>query len=125
VKTFPHIRRGAFGNGLIAVALAVGAPGTHANAGGLGAPALGTVTGRVVDAFSTLPISGATVTIGNIVSIISVADKGGFVIRNVPVGAREVRIAAAGWQRYATLVTVRENQTSDIGVIGLPSALNR
>ncbi len=106
MKTFPQLLRVAFGAGLF-----------------VSAAQFGTVTGRVVDTQSTLPIAGATITIGNIVSVTAPNDKGGFVLRNVPVGTRPLRIDASGWQRYTTSVTVKKDQATDIGVIGLPSTL--
>jgi hypothetical protein len=117
VKTFPQLRRGAFGVGLALALAACGKPN------GFGIPTFGTVTGRVVDTQSMLPISGATITIGNILSVTAPSDAGGFVLRNIPVGTQELRIEALGWQRYRTSVTVTANQTTDIGVIGLPSSL--
>ena len=124
MKTFPHMLRGAFGIGLVCAALAGDALAVRAIPNVSAGPDVGTVTGRVVDLMSTLPISGATITIGNIVSITAQTDQGGFVIRNVPVGTRELRIAAIGWQRYKTNVTISKNAATDIGVIGLPSSLS-
>ncbi len=117
MKTFPQLRRGAFGIGLVLALAACGKPN------GFGIPEYGTVTGRVVDTQSMLPISGATITIGNIVSVTAPSDAGGFVLRNIPVGTLDLRIDALGWQRYHATVTVTANQTTDIGVIGLPTAL--
>ena len=85
----------------------------------------GTVTGRVVDTDSLQPIAGATISIGNIVSITASIDKGGFVLRNVPAGAATLTISAPGWQTYRTPLTVIKNQPVDAGTIGLPSSLNR
>lgn len=118
LKTFPQALGGAFGFGLIACALA-----SCANPNGLGVADFGTITGRVVDTQSRLPISGATIAVGNVVTITAPSDQGGFVLRNIPVGTQEVRIDAVGWQRYRTTVTVAKNATADIGVIGLPSSL--
>ena len=117
MKTFPQLRRVAFGIGLVLAFAACGKPN------GLGVAEFGTVTGRVVDTHSTMPISGATITIGNIVSVTAPSDQGGFVLRNIPVGTQDLRIDAVGWQRYHTNVTVTANQTTDIGVIGLPTSL--
>jgi len=118
LKTFPQLLRVAFGTGLFVAACVA-----RGNPHGFGAVQFGTVTGRVVDTQSTLPIAGATITIGNIVSVTAPNDKGGFVLRNVPVGTQPLRIDATGWQRYTTNVTVTNNRSTDIGVIGLPSTL--
>ncbi len=123
MKAFPQALRGAFGIGLVCAELASGAFAVRANPDAMSVPEFGTVTGRVVDMSSTLPIAGATITIGNVISNTAQVDQGGFVLRNVPVGTRLLRISAIGWQRYQTNVTVSKNQATDIGVIALPSAL--
>jgi hypothetical protein len=120
VKTFTKLMRRAFALGLVAGALAVCAPG----ADGMDL-AFGTVTGRVVDTDSLQPIAGATITIGNIVAVTAAIDKGGFVLRNVPVGTRTLTIAAVGWKSYRTKVTVTQEKPADVGTIGLPSSLSR
>jgi hypothetical protein len=87
-------------------------------------PEFGTVTGRLVDMMSKVPITAATITIGRIVAVVAVSDKGGFIIRNVPVGTRELRVDTIGWKRYTTTVTVTANQATDIGIIGLNSTIS-
>jgi len=91
----------------------------------MGVADYGTVVGRIVDRDSMQPIAGATISIGNIVSITATIDQGGFVLRNVPVGTGTITISAIGWQSYRADIKVRRNAQTDIGVIGLPSALNR
>ena len=113
--------RSAFAIGFVAGALVACAP----NPNGMGVADYGTVTGRVVDTPSLQPISGATIAIGNIVSITAVIDQGGFVLRNIPVGTQTLMISAIGWQSYRVQVKVTKNQPTDVGVIGLPSALDR
>ena len=120
MKNFTKPMRRAFALGLVAGALAACAPGAN----GMGLE-FGTVTGRVVDTDSLQPIAGATITIGNIVAVTAAIDKGGFVLRNVPVGTKTLTIQAVGWKSYATQVTVTRDQPSDIGTIGLPSSLSR
>lgn len=121
VKTFTKTWRSAFAFGAAVCALALCAPGTSAAA----ALDYGTVTGRVVDTDSLQPIAGATITIGNIVSITAATDQGGFIIRNVPAGTQTLTISAVGWKSYTAQVTVVKNQPTDAGVIGLPSSLSR
>ena len=120
MKNFTKRLRRAFALGLVAGALAACAPGAN----GMGLE-FGTVTGRVVDTDSLQPIAGATIAIGNIVAVTAAIDKGGFVLRNVPVGARTLTIQAVGWKSYSTQVTVTRDQPADVGTIGLPSSLNR
>jgi hypothetical protein len=120
VKNFTKRLRRAFALGLVAGALAACVPA----ADGMGLT-FGKVTGRVVDTDSLQPIAGATITIGNIVAVTAAIDKGGFVLRNVPVGTRTLTISAVGWKSYQTPVTVVANGVADIGTIGLPSALSR
>ena len=51
--------------------------------------------------------------------------KGGFVLRNVPLGSRTLTITAVGWKSYSTQLDLTKNATLDIGTIGLPSSLSR
>ena len=118
MKTFPQSVRGAFGIALLLCTLV--ACKTPDN---VGPGDFGTVTGRVIDIPSMLPISGATVTVGNIVTNTAASDQGGFVLRNVPVGTTQLEIDHTGWQHYRTTIVVTKNQATDIGVIGLPSSL--
>jgi hypothetical protein len=121
VKIFTKSSRSAFAAGLVACAAIACAP----NPNGMGVADYGTVTGRIVDTASLQPISGATISIGNIVSITAAIDQGGFVLRNVPIGTQTLTISAIGWQTYRTQVKVTKNAATDIGAIGLPSALAR
>jgi hypothetical protein len=121
VKTFTKTVRSAFAIGLGICVLAACAP----NPNGMGVADYGTVTGRVVDTDSLQPIPGATISIGNIVSITAAIDQGGFILRNVPVGTQTLTISAIGWKSYKAPIKVTKNQPADAGVIGLPSALNR
>jgi len=121
VKIFTKTARSAFAFGLAVCALAICAPAARAVA----ASGYGTVMGRVVDTDSLQPIAGATITIGNIVSITAAIDKGAFILRNVPAGTRTLTISAVGWKPYATQITVVSGKAADTGVIGLPSSLSR
>jgi hypothetical protein len=121
VKIFPKTMRSAFAIGIAAGALSACGP----NPNGMGVADYGTVTGRVVDTQSLQPITGATIAIGNMVSITAVSDQGGFVLRDIPVGTQTLTISAIGWQSYRTQIRVTKNQATDAGVIGLPSALDR
>jgi hypothetical protein len=121
LKIFPKTARSAFAFGLCVYALT--ACGQNLN--GMGGSAYGQVTGRIVDRDSLQPIAGATISIGNIVSITADIDRGGFVLRNVPVGARTITISAIGWQTYRGQVDVRKDEPADVGTIGLPSSLVR
>ena len=121
MKNFPKTVRSAFALGLAVCALAA----CSGNPKGLGFAEYGTVTGRVVDTDTLQPIAGATIAIGNIVSVTAISDQGGFVLRNVPLGTQRLTIYATGWKPYHTEVKVLANQAADIGTIGLPSALAR
>jgi hypothetical protein len=121
VKIFPKTMRSAFAIGIVACTAVACAP----NPNGMGVADFGTVTGRVVDSQSLQPITGATISVGNIVSITAAIDQGGFVLRNVPVGTQTISISAIGWQSYKTTLKVTVNAATDVGVIGLPSALAR
>jgi hypothetical protein len=120
-KNFPKMVRSAFAIGLAVCAFLACGP----NPNEMSSDGYGTVTGRVLDIDSMQPISGATITIGNIVSITAAIDNGGFVLRNVPVGSGSITISAVGWQSYRGSIAVVKDQATDVGVIGLPSSLNR
>jgi hypothetical protein len=117
---FTNLSRGAFAAASLLGLLTACAP----NPNGMGVADFGTVTGRVVDQQSVQPITGATISIGNVVTVTAVPDAGGFVLRSVPVGTQTIRIRAIGWQNYDTTITVTKDQTTDIGVIALPSSLS-
>ena len=121
MKIFPKTARTAFALVLISGMAAACAP----NPNGMGVAEYGTVTGRIVDTDSLQPISGATVAIGDIVSITALVDQGGFVLRNVPIGTQTITISAIGWKSYRTQIKVTKDQATDVGIIGLPSSLNR
>ena len=121
LENFTKLTRSAFALALGVCAFASCAP----NPNGMGVADYGIVVGRVVDTDSLQPIPGATISIGNIVSITANIDQGGFVLRNVPVGTQTITIAAIGWQTYHAQIRVRANQQTDAGTIGLPSSLNR
>jgi CarboxypepD_reg-like domain len=121
VKNFTKRVRSAFAVGLTAYALAA----CKMDPNGLPASGFATVTGRVVDTQSLQPISGATISIGNIVAVTAAIDQGAFALRNVPLGARTITISAVGWKTYTGQVTVEPDTGADAGVIGLPSALAR
>lgn len=119
-KFFPKPMRSAFALGALAFALSACGPGGLDLTGDYA-----TVTGRVVDTDSLQPIAGATISVGNIVSVTAVIDKGGFVLHNVPLGSRTLTITAVGWKSYSTQLDLTKNATLDIGTIGLPSSLSR
>src|SRR5579871_6102640 len=97
VKNFTKTVRSAFALGLGIAVLAACTPPN-----GNGFSGYGTVTGRVVDTDSLQPIPGATITVGNIVSVTAAIDQGGFVLRNVPAGSQTLTISAVGWKPYKT-----------------------
>jgi carboxypeptidase family protein len=117
VKNFTKTVRSAFALGLGLCALAACKP-VPIDTG------FGSVTGRVVDNDSLQPIPGATITVGNIVSVTAAIDQGGFVLRNVPAGPQTLTISATGWKPYRTQVSVSQSKPVDVGTIGLPSALS-
>lgn len=121
MKIFTKLLRGAFAAGLVLGLAAACAP----NPNGMGVADYGTVTGRIVDTTSLQPISGATISIGNIVSITAAIDQGGFVLRNVPIGTQTLTISAIGWQTYRAQLKVTKNAATDAGTIGLPTTLER
>lgn len=117
---FPNISRSAFAVTIVVAAFSACSP----NPNGMGVADFGSVTGRVLDTQSQLPIAGATISIGNVVSQTAIADQGGFVLRSVPIGTQTMTIRAIGWTPYTAQVTVTKDQTTDIGLIGLVSSIH-
>jgi hypothetical protein len=93
------------------------------NPNGQGVTDRGTISGRVYDAQTQQPIGSATVQVGEQVVRISPAEKGGFVVKNVPAGTQIVVIASPGYQTYTQPgVVVRKDENTDIGLLQLSSA---
>jgi len=100
----------------------LGASGCE-NPNGGGVTDRGTISGRVYDAQTRQPIASATVQVGEQVVRISPAEKGGFVVKNVPTGTQTVTIASPGYQTYTQPgVVVRKDENTDIGELQLSSA---
>ena len=93
------------------------------NPNGGGVTDRGTISGRIYDAQSHAPINSATVQVGEQVVRITPAEKGGFVVKNVPTGTQTVVIASPGYQSYTQPgVVVRKGENTDIGELQLSSA---
>jgi hypothetical protein len=118
--TFTKLSRTAFAAGLIAVATLGGCSNPNPN----GVTDTGTITGRLVDANSQLPIAQAQLRVGTVVQNVAPADKGGFTLNNVPIGQQTVYITAIGYtlppeDQGGISVIVQTGQNSDLGVIQL------
>lgn len=78
----------------------------------------GSVTGRVLDATTNQPIAGALVSVGS--SKVAQADaRGGFVVREVPIGDQTVEARSPGYDTASADVTVAKNQAVDAGYLRL------
>ena len=78
-------------------------------AGALSAQATGTVAGRVVDASTLGPISGAMVSVAGTGGI--TGDDGRFLIMRVPAGTHQLRVILIGFAEVSREVTVVAGQT--------------
>jgi hypothetical protein len=78
----------------------------------------GQVTGRVLDAMTNQPISGALVSVGSLYTA-SADTKGGFVLRTVPAGDQTITARAPGYTTGSTDTTINKNATVSIGYLRL------
>lgn len=74
----------------------------------------GTVTGTVVDAGTLRPLAGAQVTVAGTQLGTLTNQQGGFLIPNVPVGPRDVRVTLIGFTQGTETVTVASGGTVTI-----------
>jgi hypothetical protein len=78
----------------------------------------GQVTGRVLDAMTNQPISGALVSVGSLYTA-SADTRGGFVLRTVPAGDQTVTARAPGYTTASADTTINKNATVSIGYLRL------
>ncbi|HEY9086072.1 MAG TPA: carboxypeptidase regulatory-like domain-containing protein [Candidatus Tyrphobacter sp.] len=100
-----------------------------ANGGGCSQPNVvgvqdyGSVTGRVLDATSNLPIPNALVSVGSLFTA-STDGRGGFVMTRVPIGQQTVTVRAAGYTTVTTNVAIVKDQAASIGYARLVPIAN-
>lgn len=78
----------------------------------------GSVTGRVLDATSNLPISNALVSVGSLFTA-STDGRGGFVIARVPIGQQTVTVRAPAYTTVSMDITVAKDEPSSLGYVRL------
>jgi hypothetical protein len=78
----------------------------------------GLVTGRVLDAMTNKPISGALVSVGSLYTG-SADAKGAFYLNTVPIGDQTVTARAPGYDTASADVTVLKSKTVDAGYVRL------
>ena len=84
----------------------------------IGVQDYGSVTGRVIDAKTNQPISGALVAVGS--NLTATADaQGGFTLTQVPAGTQTVSVSAAGYATATQTATVHKDQTTQLDYIKL------
>lgn len=94
--------------------------GCEPNPNGQGVADSGTIVGRVVDAFTNLPINVGTVSVGStLVLNLSAASQGGFTLQNVPAGTQTLVVAAPGYGYFTQQIQVQANQVSEAGQGGI------
>lgn len=81
----------------------------------------GTIAGRVIDASTSQPVAGASVSVGNRTVITGV--DGRFALTGVGVGAQTVRIQRVGYQEVVRSVSVAAAQSVAVDVALTPQAL--
>jgi Carboxypeptidase regulatory-like domain len=92
--------------------------GCSATPGVVGVQDYGLVTGRVLDAMTNKPISGALVSVGSLYTG-SADAKGAFYLNTVPIGDQTVTARAPGYDTASADVTVFKNKTVDAGYVRL------
>ena len=98
----------SFSFALVAADLAT-LPGVHAQAG--------TIEGRVTDAISGLPLSGAQVSV-EATSLLTLTNEAGrYRLQNVPAGRRTVSIELIGYAGQRMQVTVAPGQTTVLDIV--------
>ncbi|MGH7737832.1 MAG: carboxypeptidase-like regulatory domain-containing protein [Candidatus Tyrphobacter sp.] len=84
----------------------------------VGVQEYGSVTGRVLDATSNLPIANAIVSVGSLFTA-STDGQGAFVISRVPVGQQSVSVRAPAYTTVTTNVVVAEDEGTSVGYVRL------
>ena len=86
-------------------------------------PTTGTVTGKVVDAASKLPLTGAVVTLGSNGSIKATTDaSGSFTLTAIPAGSQQLEVTLTGYASGTAAVEVAAGALLNLG--DLPLSLN-
>ena len=88
----------------------------------LGAGTRGAGPGRVPDSASTLPLRGATVTLGGLRA--ETRADGGFILENVRAGTDSMRVTMIGYAPWARAVTVIGGKPLDLDVALTAQAVN-
>ena len=78
----------------------------------------GSVTGRVLDATTNLPIANAIVSVGSIYTA-STDGRGAFVIARVPAGEQTVTVRAPAYTTATADVSVVKDEGSSVGYVRL------
>ena len=68
------------------------------------------VSGKVIDYNSEMPVTGALISIGDEYKNIPTDDKGFFKIENIPSGNYDVKISMAGYKSEIIKLTIAQNQ---------------
>ncbi|MBV8363639.1 MAG: carboxypeptidase-like regulatory domain-containing protein [Candidatus Eremiobacteraeota bacterium] len=103
----------------LAFVLLLGAQGGGcSNPNDIGVQDYGNVTGRVLDAKTNQPISGALISVGSTVTATTDA-QGGFTLTQVPAGTQTVTVSAAGYTTSTQTASVKKAQTTQLDYIKL------
>jgi len=86
--------------------------------GVVGVQDYGQVTGRVLDAMTNRPISGALVSVGSLYTT-SADARGAFVLEKVPAGDQTVTARAPGYSTAGGDVTILKDHTASVGYLRL------
>jgi hypothetical protein len=100
-----------------------------ANGGGCSDPHVvgvqdyGSVTGRVLDATTNLPIPNALISVGSLFTA-SADGRGAFVMSRVPIGQQTVTVRAPGYSTVTADITITKDEGVSIGYARLVPIAN-
>lgn len=97
--------------------LSLGANGGGcSNPNSVGVQQFGTIVGRILDATTNRPVSGALVSVGSLYTATS-DPNGAFTLSNIPIGHQDVTATAPGYERNSVVGMVHQDQTTNIGYL--------
>ena len=96
------------------------ATGDSCGNGIVGVQDYGSVTGRVLDASTNLPIASAIVSVGSLYT--GTADQNGaFTLQNIPVGQQIVKARMPGFSTASEQIVVKKDRTTQAGYLRVVS----
>jgi TonB-linked SusC/RagA family outer membrane protein len=85
----------------------------------------GTITGRVTDSASKLPLSGSSIQVAQTGAVVAVRGDGRYIVTGMAPGNYDIRVIAIGYAAQRKAVVVRANATTalDFALVAVPYTL--